>query len=289
MRLAPGIIENFPAHRVYTEAYCGAASVLMQKQRSYSEIINDLDGKVMDVFRVLQNRKMAAQLERKLRLTPFARQEFLLSYKPARNIVEGARRTIIRSLMGFGSDSVTRLKASCAGFNTRLSSLMSTGFRWNANRSGTTPAADWVTYPNYIAAFTERLQGVTIEQRPAIDILRKMDTKETLHYVDPPYPFDTRQTGNGTGLRHRYRFEMTDEDHRELAKVLRGLKGMVIISSYPSELYNNLFRGWQRVSWTSGQFCSSNSKSKSLKGTTRTECIWMNPAAAARRPQRSLF
>jgi DNA adenine methylase len=283
-RLAPNLIEIFPPHRVYTEAFAGGASVLMRKPRSYAEVYNDLDGEVVNVFRVLQNRRKAKALEAALRLTPYARQEFLLSYKHDRSDVERARRTIIRSFMGFGSDSISRMKASRAGFNTRLSSVMSTGFRSNANRSGTTPAHDWMVYPDNIATFVERLQGVVIEQRDAREILQKMDSPEALHYLDPPYPGSTRKIGNGTTPEHRYRHEMTTaESHEDLAEFLRSLKGMVVISSYPSDLYGRLYADWHAIEWTGGQFCSSNTKEQK-----RTERVWMNAQAWEAMPQRRL-
>lgn len=283
-RLAPNLIQLFPEHRVYTEVFGGGGSVLMLKPRCYSEIYNDLDGEVVNVFRVLQDKKKAARLEALLRVTPFAREEFLLSYKHSRSEIERARRTIIRSFMGWGSDSISRIKASRAGFNTRISSTMATGFRWNSNRSGTTAASDWKVFPDCIASFVERLQGVTIEDRDAKDILQKMDRSDALHYVDPPYPFACRSYGNGSTPEHRYRWEMTDANHRELSKVLHSLKGMVIISSYPGALYDRLYRGWRKVSWTGGQFCSQNTGSK-----TRTECVWLNRAAVENQRQASLF
>ena len=283
-RLAPKLIPLFPPHRVYTEAYGGGGSVLLQKPRCFSEIYNDLDGEVVNVFRVLQNRKKAARLEALLRVTPFSREEFCLSYKHSRSDVERARRTIIRSFMGFGSDSISRLKASRAGFNTRLSSVMSTGFRWNSNRSGTTAASDWRAYPNHISSFVDRLQGVVIENRDAKTILQKMDREDALHYVDPPYPMHVRQIGNGSTLEHRYRHELTDRDHEELAEVLHSLKGMVMVSSYPGPLYERLFRGWTTAEWTGGQFCSQNSGPKA-----RTEVVWMNAAAARATPVQRLW
>jgi DNA adenine methylase len=287
-RLAPNLIALFPEHRVYTEVYGGGGSVLMLKPRCYSEIYNDLDGEVVNVFRVLQDRKKAARLEAALRVTPFARAEFELSYKHTRSEVERARRTIIRSFMGFGSDSVSRMKASRAGFNTRISSTMSTGFRWNSNRSGTTAASDWKVYPDCIAAFIDRLQGVTIENREATRILEKIDRADCLHYVDPPYPMSVRALGNGTALEHRYRWEMTDEDHRRLSKVLHSLKGMVIVSSYSGPLYERLYRGWKKIFWTGGQFFGGNRKI-GLPKETRTECVWLNKAAVENQRQASLF
>ena len=245
----------------------------MQKPRCYAEIYNDLDGEVVNVFRVLQNRKSARRLEELLRLTPFARTEFEVSYKQARSDVERARRTIIRSFMGFGSDSISRMKASRAGFNTRLSSVMSTGFRWNSNRSGTTPATDWRNYPKHIASFCDRLQGVVIENRDYATILQKMDHEDALHYLDPPYPVSVRKNGNGSTPEHRYKHEMTDVDHEALAELLRSLKSMVIVSSYPGPLYERLFRGWKTYDWAT--FCGTNDKGASK----RTEVVWMNEAA----------
>lgn len=290
-RLAPKLIAIFPPHRVYTEAFGGGASVLLLKPRAYSEIYNDLDGEVVNVFRVLQDRRGAKRLRELLTLTPYAREEFERSYEHTRSDVERARRTIARSFMGFGSDSISRMKASCAGFNTRISSTMSTGFRWNANRSGTTPAHDWGHYPAHVQAFVERLQGVTIEQRDARVILAKMDSADALHYVDPPYPHSTRREGNGTAPEHRYRWEMTDADHEGLAEVLRGLRGMVIVSSYPSEMYERLYADWRRVEWTSGQYVGANhlANKAGSPGQKRTECVWMNEAAWKASPRRMLF
>lgn len=283
-RLAPKLLEILPSHRIYTEVFGGGGSVLMMKPRCYSELYNDLDREVVNVFRVLQNRVKAKHLETQLRATPFSREEFNLSYTAAASDVERARRTIIRSFMGFGSDSISRLMATRAGFNTRISSTMSTGFRYNANRSSTTAATDWKNYPNYIAAFVDRLQGVTIENRNALEILPKVDREDALHYLDPPYPMSTRQTGNGSAApEHRYRWEMNDDDHRELAACLQGLEGMVIISSYQSEFYDELFRGWKKIAWTAGNLCSANTNEQ-----TRTEVVWMNAQAWKYSPQRWL-
>ena len=271
-RLASRLIEIFPPHHVYTEAFGGGASVLMQKPRAHAEIYNDLDGEVVNVFRVLQNRRKAKRLEELLRLTPFAREEFKLSYRPGPTDVEKARRTIIRSFMGFGSDAISRLKASRAGFNTRISSTMLTGFRTKSRESGTSPASDWRNFPSCIPLFTERLQGVVIERRDALEVIAKMDREDALHYVDPPYPAAVRRGGI---TEHNYRHEMTEADHERLAALLRSLKGMVVISSYPGDLYGRLYQDWRTVEWTGGQFSGTNRSAK------RTECVWLNAAAWA--------
>src|SRR3990172_7190485 len=150
-QLAPWIISHFPAHRIYVEPFGGAASVLMRKPRSYGEIYNDIDSAVVNVFRVLRDPQTAAELERLLRLTPFARDEFMRAREHAEDPIEDARRTIVLSFMAYSSD----------GINTGHH----TGFRPDLKRSGSTPAHDWVNYHDQIARFTVRLQGVVIENR----------------------------------------------------------------------------------------------------------------------------
>ena len=250
-RIAPWIISQFPQHRIYTEAFGGAASVLIQKPRAYGEVYNDLDEDVVNLFRVLQRPSGGRELERRLRLTPFARKEFEKSYQSAKEPIERARRLIIRAFMGFGSN----------GHNSNRS----TGFRANSNRSGTTPAHDWNHYPNYVRIFTERLQGVVIECRPAIEIILQQDSQETLHYVDPPYVHSTRTDDSPD-----YNFEMTDNDHCELASVLNGLKGMVVLSGYESDLYSNLFKDWKKIT----------RRAIADGGRTRIEVLYVNHKAA---------
>lgn len=186
-KLAHWITSFFPAHRIYVEPFGGAASVLMQKQRSYAEVYNDKWDTVVNVFQVLRDPRKACKLKQALILTPFARAEFMAaSTTNTLGQIENARRTILRSFAGFGSASTN--------------GDFLTGFRANSNRSGTTPAHDWVNYPTHIQAFTERLQGVVIENKPAISVIRQHDSKETLFCCDPPYPQETRnmKRGNAT-------------------------------------------------------------------------------------------
>jgi DNA adenine methylase len=255
--LAPWIISNFPAHRIYCEPFGGGASVLMRKPRSYAEIYNDIDGEVVNVFRCLQNKKDCQELERLIRLTPFAREEFEWSYTLGESPVQNARRTIIRAFMGFGSN----------GHNPNER----TGFRANANRSGTTPAHDWLNWPDEMEKFYWRLAGVTIENRAAIEVMAQQDSPQTLHFVDPPYVHCTR------GVRNGYRFEMTDEQHEELREFLKSLTGMVILCGYRNEIYDRL--GWQTV----------EREAHADGARDRIEVLWLNPAAANAQTQQRLL
>ncbi len=261
-RLAPWIIAHFPAHRVYVEPFGGAGSVLLRKPRSYAEVYNDLDGEIVNLFRVLRDPAQARELERLLRLTPFARAEFEAAYLSDGDPIEQARRTLIKSFMGFSSN----------GIHERYG----TGFRANTTRPWKTPAGDWAGYPDLVASFTRRLQGVVIENRPALDVIRRHDNAQALHYVDPPYPHETRQRPDA----HRYALELTADDHRELASVLREAHGMVVISGYPCDLYDNeLYPDWQRVERTA--FADGARR--------RTEVLWLSPAAFRRLGGTMLF
>lgn len=249
-KLAPWIISYFPDHRVYVEPYGGAASVLLRKERSYAEIYNDMDGEIVNLFRVLRDPVQVRELTRLLRLTPYARSEFEVSYLTSGDPIEQARRTVIRSFMGFSS---------------LLTGTWTTGFRSNSNRSGSTPAHDWRNYPEALGGIIERLRGVVIENRPASQVMITHDTKETLNYIDPPYPAGTRHE-RWSGI--AYRYEMSDNDHREMARVLHGLQGMVVVSGYPCELYDiELFPTWQRIQRNT--YADGASK--------RTEVLWLSP------------
>ena len=282
-RLAPWIIAHFPAHRIYVEPFGGAASVLLRKERVYAEVYNDLDDVVVNLFRVLQHREKAARLIEALRLTPFARAEFDDALGEPEDDVERARHLIIRSFMGFGSNAHSASSVALkTGFRSSANAdaYRSTGFRANSNRSGTTPAHDWAHYPESLAAILDRLVGVVIESRDAREVMAQHDSPATLHYVDPPYLPDTRSPANKYDLKHRmYRHEMTAADHAELLPFLRGLRGYVVLSGYPSALYDCALGDWRRV----------EKRAMADGGRARTEVLWINPAATTRIAQRSLF
>lgn len=294
--LAPWIISHFPEHRVYTEAYGGAASVLLRKPRSYAEVYNDLDSEVVNLFRVVRDN--GAELKRLLALTPFAREEYQSAWEPTEDPLETARRTVIRAFMGFGSAAVTMAKTIGGAAK---SGKPGTGFRANSNRSGTTPAhdwknfagtgfrtytgesdgrknrhtlpsGDWATYEDCLMPIVERLRGVVIENKDAFEIIKTHDGTKTLHYVDPPYPAETRDRGTD------YRHEMTTDQHRELAKLLHSVKGAVVLSGYACKLYDEeLYADWTR-------------EEKSALGdgaVKRTEVLYLNPVVS--RSKKTLF
>lgn len=264
-RLAPRIIAHFPPHRVYVEPFGGAGSVLLRKRRSYAEVYNDLDGEVVNLFRVLRSHR-AAELIAALRLTPFARDEFKEAYEPSDDPVERARCLAIRSFMGFGSD----------GHNIE----QPTGFRANSNRSYTTAAHDWINYPEALRLTISRLRGVVVENRDALEVMRQHDGPETLHYVDPPYLPSTRSMNyrKGPGY-HNYQHEMDEEAHVALLEDLREVRGAVVLSGYPNPLYDQSLLGWRRIEMDA----------LADGARPRVEMLWLNPVAQRGLPQGHLF
>lgn len=273
-KLAPWIISHFPAHRVYVEPFGGAASVLLRKERAYAEVYNDLDHDVVNLFRVLQTPPSAQRLREILHLTPFARAEFEIAWDAIDDPVERARRLIIRAFMGFGSNA----------HNSMNRGHRSTGFRANSSRSGTTPAMDWMNYPDCLDGVIDRFRGIVIENRDALHVMRAHDAATTLHYVDPPYLPETRSPAGKSDGKHRmYRHEMTDAQHVDLLAGLQQLEGMVILSGYSAPMYEDALKDWRRV----------EIMAHADGARERTEVIWINGSCAAaidaERAQRTLF
>ena len=245
-RSAPWIIEHFPPHECYVEPFMGAASVLLRKPRADFECINDLNGSVVNFFRVL--REQPAELQQAITLTPYSRQEYRECRVPCPgNPIEWARRLWVQHSQGRG-------RAEGANGGWRFQTAWN---GWNADVVGQFRKVEHFT------EITDRLMGVQIEQGTWIDVVRRFDRPSTLFYVDPPYPHVTRP--ESTNL---YAHEMEDADHERLAGELNGLDGMVVLSSYPNALYDSLFAGWRQEVRTE--------HAEAQKETT--EVIYLNPA-----------
>ncbi len=109
---------------------------------------------------------------------------------------------------------------------------------------------------------------------------RVQRAKDVPSYCDPPYPGATRHK---RWREKGYAQEMEDDDHRELARVLRDIQGMAVVSSYPSALYAELYAGWQVV--------TTQARINSLRtgAALKTECLYLSPRAVERGQQGMLF
>ena len=263
-RLAPWIIRHFPPHAHYVEPFGGGGSVLLRKAPSQLETYNDADGEVVTFFRVLRERPEA--LARAIALTPWARAEYEATFDPLPPDcpdpdLERARRFYLRSWMSMGGGATARWR---------------TGWRYHVRPQTPTTTERWRRL-DHLFAVAERLRLVQIEQDDALEVIRRYDAPETLYYLDPPYVHSQRSKWRGAAYRH----EMSDDDHRRLAELVHGLRGLVVISGYPSPLYQALYEryGWIRVE-----------TSARTNGTrTRTEALWLSPRAWAALSEAPLF
>lgn len=256
--LAPWVIRHFPAHELYCEAYGGSGAVLLRKDRSLLEVYNDLDEEVVNFFRVM--RDDPDRLIRGIEMTPFAKAEWELSYQPAEDPVEAARRFYVRAYMSIAGPTAQW----STGWRRQKKFSRGTG-----GESKMTPAPISFMRTEHLYTVANRFRGVQIERDDAIAVIERYDTPETLFYCDPPYVCETR----GHWKDKAYTHEMDDDDHRELGNVLHQVEGMVVLSGYRCDLYDEAFADWQRFD-----------RSARVNGPgSATESLWLNPAAVERR------
>ena len=246
--VGPKIAALLPRHDHYVEPYAGSLAVLLAKRPSRMETVNDLDKDLMAFWKTL--RDQPDELERVCALTPHSRAE----YEAARDAdltalpdLERARLVWVRLTQG------------------RAGTLRQTGWRHFQN-----PSTAGFGMPGYLAGYVsrlapvaDRLASVSLECRPALDLIAAYGRHEgVLLYVDPPYLGSTRA--------RNYRHEMrSEEEHRELADALKACKASAVLSGYHSPLYDELYDGWQRVEIDAhtGQAIGSQG---------RTEVLWSN-------------
>jgi len=240
-----------PCHH-YCEPFGGSAAVLLNRPPSPVETYNDLDGEVVNFFRVLRDDK--DRLIEAIGLTPFSREEFALAcvIDPDLSPLERARRFFVRARQ----------------VRTGLAQTASLG-RWanckNTSRAGMSGVISrWLGSIEDLPEIAERLLRVQIENRPALDVIRLYDSPGTLFYCDPPYVHLTR------GDNSAYGYEMTNEEHQKLAEVLNSVQGLVAISNYQCEFMDELY---PTPKWF--KHVTPEKTIHSTKGT-RVECLWTN-------------
>lgn len=245
------LLPLLPPARHYCEPFGGSAAVLLNRDPSPVETYNDLDGEVVNFFRVLRQDKES--LLEAIGLTPFSREEFELAISvPSEPIsdLERARRFFVRARQ----------------VRTGLAQTASAG-RWAhcvlTSRAGMAGAVSrWLGSVEGLAEIAQRLLRVQIENAPAVEIIRRYDSPDTLFYCDPPYAHESR------GDSKAYGYEMTDADHRALAKALRNVKGRVAVSGYQCSLMDELYGAWH---------CTvAPAKPVHSVKSLRTEALWTN-------------
>ncbi|MDN5332135.1 MAG: adenine methylase [Tepidanaerobacteraceae bacterium] len=252
--IADWIIQHFPPHTVYLEPFFGSGAVFFCKKPSKIETVNDIDGEIVNLFRVI--REKPQELASLIEMTPWARQEYILSFEKTGDPLEDARRFLVRCWQAHGSNYVTK-----PGWRNCV-----------AGRDASyTPV--WAQLPRRILEVAYRLKNAQIENQPAIQLIERYKSPEVLIYCDPPYLQSTRSR------KCWYSYEMSEKEHIELLEVLNEHPGPVIISGYENPVYDSYLKHWHKESI----------KALSEKGRPREEVIWLNPVAAEYRKQISLF
>lgn len=245
-RIADAIVSLFPEHEGYVEPFAGALSVLLAKEPSVLEVVNDLDGEIVAFWRVL--RDQPGELERVCALTPHSRLETEIS---------GDRNSSI--------DDLERARRVWVALTQHRAAVLrpTAGWRFVHGGNGMALSAYLDGYVQRIAPAAERLKSVSLECRPALDVIAAYGShSENLLYVDPPYMGDTRSMSRG-----QYRHELQGEaEHYELLEALLGVDAMVALSGYAHPLYDEALSGWLRHEFSA----------TSAMGAPRTEVLWMN-------------
>ena len=260
LRLSRQILSYLPPHNCWVELCCGSAALTMAKERAFIEVINDLDGAVVNVFRQLRDR--GDELVRAIELTPYSREEFSASRADASEIhdLERARRFLVRAMM-----TVNGVLGGERGGFSLSNSYVRGGREARVNR--------WVNYPKRLVAVAQRLKDVRIENRDAIDLLKVFSNRPaTLVYIDPPYLTD-RRAG--------YSVDMQDEQfHIKLLEQASLARCMIAISGYDSDVYRQHLspaNGWNRID------LGAHTRTTNGHAINREEKLWLNGVATQAR------
>jgi len=244
LRLIPADATHF------CDVFGGSAAVLLNVKPYMVETYNDLDSELVNFFETLRNQ--GQKLIKAIGLTPFSREELVRACTPEGGLtkLERARRFYVRARQ-------TR---------TGLAQT-SSGGRWAhcvlTSRAGMSGAVSrWLGSVEGLPEVAQRLQRVQIENAPAIEVIQRYDTANTVFYADPPYVHVAR------GDSAAYGYEMTDKDHEGLAKVLNRVRGRVVLSGYRTDLYDRLYRKWRRV--------DAEERNCHSVRTLRQESVWLN-------------
>lgn len=246
--IADEIVRMMPKHNIYLEPFFGSGAVFFNKPICNTEILNDLDGEVVNLFKEIRDNPK--ELAKAVKFTPYSREEYMESYKrneKESGSIEKARQFLVRCNM------------ARAGMQYYSSSWRHAGPVLGATTKQRV-TRDWNRVPERIFEAAERLKDAEIENKNAFELIKKYNRKDCLIYVDPPYLLSTRR-------QRYYNVEMTeDEEHREILGLLKNHLGPVIISGYDSRLYKEVLNGWNKKE------INTNAE----QGKQRTEVLWFN-------------
>ncbi len=282
--LAKRIVALFPPHLHYIEPYAGGLSVLLARDpsrdwlndwgyalaypdrlpsslRGCSEVVNDIDGVLVNFWSVLQDDKLFKKFQKRMVAMPFSKTEYNRA---------SAYLTVRNSQLNDAIYFFVLCRQSLAGRMGSFAPLSKTRTRRSMNEQ----ASAWLSAIEGLPAVHERLKSVVILNDDALKVIRQQDGEKTLFYCDPPYLSETRIA------KDVYRHEMAGDDHVDLLEVLTEVKGKFLLSGYRNEMYDGVARDfkWHRVDFDLPNHAAGGKEKRRM-----TECVWMNfePVAEA--------
>jgi len=260
--LAPKIVALMPKHLHYVEPYFGGGSVLLARDpddpnlsvdgKGVSEVVNDINGDLVRFWRVIRDPITFGEFTRQAQAMPTSRREWEATQLPS----VYSETTVEHALEFF-----VRCRQSLAGRMESFTLITRTRTRRSMNGN----VSEWLSAVDGLPEVHARLRRVLIENRPALDLIRSEDTRDTLFYIDPPYLHETRAS------KDVYAHEMTERDHSDLLSAIRVCQGKVMISGYPSPFYDRNLGGWNRH-----EFDIANNAAGGSAKRRMTECLWCN-------------
>lgn len=259
------LLPLLPYTNHFIDLFGGSAAVLLNKQPTPIETYNDLDGAVVNFFKVL--RDQPEELVRLLALTPFSRGERRHAY---RTIDVQNYSDVEKARLYYVLARQTRNQVAQRTTNNKTNSWR---FTRDAIRHGM-PAyvLQWQNTLDALAYVAARLKSVQLENYPALRIIELYNDPNTLIYADPPYASETRARDK----REIYMFEMTDQEHIDLAKSLHAFHGLVAVSGYRCRLYDDLYHDWNRFDMPVLAAAAVNGTNNTSESRERIESLWTN-------------
>jgi DNA adenine methylase len=260
--LAARIVRLMPSHLHYVEPFFGGGAVLFARQpddatlrfsphQGVSELVNDINGRLINFWRVIQGVATFKQFRRRVQAIPMARAE----WDVAHNHVYG--RNPVADAVAFFVDC----RQSRSGLMSSFTAITRNRTRRRMNGN----VSEWLSAVDGLPEVHARLRRVLIENMPAVDLIRREDTPGTLFYCDPPYVHETRTSTEA------YAFEMAEEQHRELLETLLECKGKVMLSGYSSGLYESMLKDWNCHTFDLPNNAASGERKRRM-----TEVLWCN-------------
>jgi DNA adenine methylase len=255
--LAEQIVALMPQHTHYVEPYAGGLAVLLTKPcEGISEVVNDLHQDLTNFWRVLQNRDLFRCFRRRVQATPFSQPEWDRADELLGKVPISREQRVERAVRFF-----VLCRQSLAGRCEDFATLSRNRTRRGMNEQ----VSAWIRAVDGLPSVHARLRRVVVLNRPALDVIRSQDGPETLFYLDPPYMPETKTSQSFGPL------EMSVDQHAELLDTILRCRAKVMLSGYPSSLYDTRLEGWSRHEFKLPNHAASGALKRYMN-----EILWCN-------------